>query len=195
MGQLLRYPSPHQERDRTAALGMGLFLAGWAMTFGGMFVIYAGLRARASSWPPPGLPLLLLDLPSASSLLTVFSSVAFERGLHWVRHRAARRAGHWLYGCVGLGVVFLGVQASLLQHAVAHGLTVERGGYAAVFYAFTGLHALHLVIGVVAVLVLAELTRRGRYSPARHLPLRLWSLYWHFVGVVWLAIYTLLFLL
>lgn len=195
MAEVLQYPSPYAERNRTAYWGMGLFLAGWAMTFGGLFFTYALLRQRAPSWPPAGLPALPLLLPTLSTLVIGLSSLAFEAGLSAVRRRQVRRGARRFGGCVLLGGVFLALQMLLAREAAASGLTAERGGYAAVFYGFTVLHALHLVIGWVALMALGVATAKGRYSPARHLPLRLWGLYWHFVGVVWALMYGLLFLL
>lgn len=195
VAEVLQYPSPHAERNRTAYWGMGLFLAGWAMTFGGLFFTYALLRQRAPSWPPLGLPPLPLLLPTLSTAAIGLSSVAFEAGLISVRRRRAHLGARCLLGCVVLGGLFLALQLMLAQEAAASGLTADRGGYAAVFYGFTVLHALHLVIGWVAVMALGVATFKGRYTPARHLPLRLWGLYWHFVGVVWALMYGLLFLL
>lgn len=174
---------------------MGLFLAGWAMTFGGLFFSYALLRHRAPSWPPVDLAPLPLLLPTLSTVVIGLSSVAFEAGLSSVRRRRPRWGARCLLGCVVLGGLFLGLQLTLAQEAAAGGLTAERGAYAAVFYGFTVLHALHLLIGWVAVIALGVATAKGRYTPARHLPLRLWGLYWHFVGVVWALMYGLLFLL
>jgi heme/copper-type cytochrome/quinol oxidase subunit 3 len=67
------------------------------------------------------------------------------------------------------------------------------GPYPSVFWALTTFHALHVLVGLVALAFLAWRTARGTYNAARHLPVRLWAMYWHFVGVVWLLIFASVF--
>ena len=76
------------------------------------------------------------------------------------------------------------------------GLSPSGGGaYSALTYGLTWFHAIHVAIGALALSWLAYKGYRGGYTPARHLSLRLWSMYWHFVGVVWLIMFTLLFVI
>jgi cytochrome c oxidase subunit 3 len=73
-------------------------------------------------------------------------------------------------------------------------LTPQTGAYASVFYAMTCLHGVHVLVGLPALGFVAYAFARGRYNAARHLPARLWTMYWHFVGVVWLVMFLVLYL-
>jgi cytochrome c oxidase subunit III len=151
-------------------VGMAVFLGSWAMTFFTLFVVYGVLRLGAApgEWPPAGAPRLPLLLPATATLLLLASSVLLERG----RVGAAAAAG----------AGFLGLQGALWLDLARAGL--DAGGtYGAVFYLFTVFHALHVAVGVGALAILAL---SGR-------PAGLWRAYWHFVGVVWLVLFALLY--
>jgi heme/copper-type cytochrome/quinol oxidase subunit 3 len=73
------------------------------------------------------------------------------------------------------------------------GLLPSAGAYPSVFWGLTCFHALHVLVGLVALGVLGWRVGQGYYNPARHLPVRLWTMYWHFVGAVWLLIFASVF--
>ena len=104
--------------------------------------------------------------------------------------RAAARA---LGGAGVLGCVFLSLQVVVWRGLYDDGLTPRSGAYGSVFYAMTCFHALHVLVGLGALFSLSALAWRGRYNAARHLPMRLWAMYWHFVGVVWGVMFAVLY--
>jgi heme/copper-type cytochrome/quinol oxidase subunit 3 len=190
MGEIVQYRPPRARAEWTAYLGMVVFLASWAMMFGSLFFAYGMVRARSTQWPPADLPALPLLLPGINTALLASSSVALQLVVRGLRLGHARLAGPGLALVAVLGALFLGIQVSTWRDLYGDGLTPQGGPYASVFYALTCFHALHVVVGVIALAWLCKNAFGGRYSAARFLPVRLWTLYWHFVGVVWVAMFV-----
>jgi cytochrome c oxidase subunit 3 len=161
----------HQER--TALMGMAVFIASWAMLFAALFFAYGLSRMRAVSWPPHDLPALPLPLPALATVALAGSSLALVRGRVLLT--------------VALGVAFLLLQAVVWRQMYRAGLHPQAGAYASFFFALTVFHALHVVVG------LGGLVRRlVRPHP---LSLRLWTLYWHMVGVIWGVTFLLVYVI
>lgn len=186
----VRRPRPSRE-DVTAWLGMVVFLGSWAMMFAALFFAYGLVRARAPAWPPvdqPDLPLLVPALNTAVIGLSSAALVVALRALQSGRRAPAR----WLLCASALGAVFLVLQAIVWARLWNSGLVPSGGPFASVFYALTAFHALHVLVGLAA---LAWLTRRAAARRASLLSVRLWSMYWHFVGVVWVVLYAAVYVL
>lgn len=181
-------------RSTTAFLGMVIFMASWAMLFAGLFFAYGVVRAGAHPWPPTDMPDLPLLLPGMATLALALSSLCLHKALEHVR-RGGDGAGFLVMAGAGLGSVFLVLQVNVWQQMWLLGLTPTAGPYASVFYGLTVFHALHVVVGLLALGYLALQTARHRYDQTQHIPLRLWTLYWHMVGVVWGLMYILVYVL
>jgi heme/copper-type cytochrome/quinol oxidase subunit 3 len=190
MGEIVPYRPPRARAEWTAYLGMVIFLASWAMMFGSLFFAYGMVRARSTAWPPSDLPRLPLGLPGINTAVLAVSSLLVQSVVGALRRGRAALAGP-LLGCAAiLGSVFLAIQISTWRSLYGDGLTPQGGPYASVFYALTCFHALHVFVGIVALGWLAINAFAGKYSAARFLPVRLWTLYWHFVGIVWVAMFV-----
>lgn len=180
----------------TAFLGMVIFIASWVMLFAGLFFAYGLVRVRAAAWPPPDLPALPVGLPALATAWLVGASLCLHRAV-----RAARAAtevrlpiGRWLAAGLLLGLVFLGLQLSVWRDLWTAGLRPETGTYASAFYTLTVFHGLHVLVGVFGLgwlIAHALVTRRQAAAD----PVRLWTLYWHMVGAVWIAMFVLVYLL
>jgi cytochrome c oxidase subunit III len=192
MGEVLPYRPPRERADTTAFLGMVLFLASWAMMFAALFFGYAVLRARSPSWPPPGAPHLPLVWPAANTGIIALSSVLLQWGLTRLRNG---KSGSWglLAGAAVMGLAFLGLQTFLWTMLSEQGLRPSTGAYGSVFFGLTWVHALHVAVGVVGLARVATLVKLGTLSPAKHLPVRLWTMYWHFVGIIWAVMFVSVF--
>jgi cytochrome c oxidase subunit 3 len=195
MGAIVPYPPPRARQEWTAYLGMVIFLGSWAMMFGALFFAYGMIRARAIAWPPAELPALPLALPGLNTAVLVASSALLHFALHSLRHGKIPQAGSSVAATVVLGSVFLALQTVTWNQLWDEGLTPSEGPYASVFYALTSFHAAHVLVGIGALAWIARCVFAGRYSAARYLPVRLWALYWHFVGVVWVAMFTTVYAL
>ncbi|HYT82602.1 MAG TPA: heme-copper oxidase subunit III [Gemmatimonadales bacterium] len=189
---LERYRRRPTADERTARIGMAIFLGSWAMLFAGLFFAYALVRARAGVWPPLGAPALPRLLPGLNTLVIAASSAAVA---HAVRaHELGRSAiaARSLAAGTLLGAIFLALQALVWSGLWRQGLVPSGGPYPSVFYAFTAFHALHVLVGLAALAWLA-VRAAGRAGP-RRTEVRLWGWYWHFVGVVWAALYVAVYL-
>ncbi len=195
MGDLVSYRSPRLRSETTAWIGMIVFLASWVLLFAALFFIYGMLRVRAAEWPPEGVERLPVGLPALNTALIVASSVALQLALWAARAGRQRFVGRLVLAAVILGDAFLAGQILLWFRALRDGLTPTAGGaYTSLFYGLTWFHGLHVAVGAIALSWIAFRGYRGGYTPARHLSLRLWTMYWHFVAIVWLVMFVLIFL-
>jgi heme/copper-type cytochrome/quinol oxidase subunit 3 len=188
---LARYRREPRGAERTAHVGMAVFLGSWAMLFVALFFAYAFVRGNASSWPPLDAPRLPRVLPGLNTLVIAASSVAVTRALRAQELARARAAAASLAIAAVLGASFLAMQAVVWIGLWRRGLVPSGGPYPSVFYAFTAFHALHVLVGLAA---LAWLALRARSGTASRTDVRLWGWYWHFVGAVWAALYVTVYL-
>ncbi len=196
MGELLPYRPPRAKEETTAHVGMIIFLGSWAMLFAALFFSYAFLRSRSPMWPPEGVPALPVLLPGVNTLVLILSSASLHWGLHAVRRgrMASLRLG--LIGALVTASLFLGLQVFTWLTLHAQGLTPEASGpYGAVFWGLTLFHAAHVLVGVLGLSKVTFNAFRGQYLAAKHLPVKLWTLYWHFVGIVWALMFVSIFML
>jgi cytochrome c oxidase subunit III len=190
---LAKYRSRARGADRTARIGMAVFLGSWAMLFVGLFFAYGFVRARASAWPPLDSPPLPRLLPGLNTLVIAASSWAVVRAVSAQTLGRTRSAGASLALAALLGATFLGLQGLVWAALWREGLVPSGGPYPSVFYMFTAFHALHVLVGLVALACLAG-RARGATAPSAT-DVRLWGWYWHFVGAVWAVLYVTVYLL
>jgi cytochrome c oxidase subunit 3 len=195
MSQVLPYRPPHAREEATSHLGMIIFLASWSMLFAGLFFAYGLIRLSLPVWPPPDLVPLPRAVPALNTLVLLASSACLQFGLESLRRGRAGSAAPALIVATALGTLFLILQTQVWTEVYAAGLRPQGGPYPSVFYALTAFHALHVLVGIFALTFLSFQALRGVYGAARHLPVRLWTLYWHFVGAVWLVLFVSVYLL
>jgi heme/copper-type cytochrome/quinol oxidase subunit 3 len=183
-------PGPAPRQEATAFIGMVVFLASWAMLFASLFFAYGLVRNHATAWPPADLPRLPLLLPGLNTLVAVGASLTLERAGRGWREGAARAVVAGLGLATALGTAFLALQASVWTSLWRDGLRLDGGPFPSAFYALTGLHAAHVLVGLVALAWLTWRAWRSPLDPRQRTPLRLWTMYWHFVGAVWLILYA-----
>ncbi len=179
-----------------ATLGMWLFIASEVMLFGSLFSSYALLRTGAVAWPDQG---AILDVPlaSANTLVLLTSSASMILALRALRDGrlvAFRRA----FGVVLLlGCVFLGLKGVEYADEIGRGLRPATNNFMGLYFALTGLHALHVAGGVLAnawLLVTASRTWAGRPRQLQN-RIRAAATYWNFIDVIWLVMFVTLYLL
>lgn len=171
------------------ALGMLLFISSEIMFFGGLFGAYFTIRGRAAVWPPSGTHLDLL-LPAIGTLLLVASSVTMH--LATTRLERDNDAGAWLPATIALGVVFLTIQGFEYSQL---GFAVSDHAYGTLFYSMTGFHGLHVFGGLVVLALMWIRISRGQLDSSHPGGLVAAGYYWHFVDVVWVLLFTTLYLL
>lgn len=195
MGDVLPYRPPRARQETNAFIGMIIFLASWAMMFASLFFAYGFVRSRALSWPPAGVPELPRLLPFANTCVLALSSVALALSARALRRNQQGALVRWVVAAIALGSIFLGLQLWLWLTLNSVGLKPGSAGvYSSVFYGLTWLHAVHVLVGLGGLATVWRHAWRGQLSFARALPLRLWSMYWHFVGAVWALMFVTIFL-
>ncbi|WP_254271062.1 cytochrome c oxidase subunit 3 [Haloarcula marina] len=171
---------------------MVLFLVSDVATFSAGFVYYAFIRAGA--WPPDPLPGLLGSLVVVNTALLLASSVTIHYGHEALEDGDRRKFLGLLGATLLLGVVFLGGQAyEYYELLVESGFTLSSGVLGSAFFGLTGLHGLHVSLGVVLIAIAFGRALRGHYSPERDTAIRTTSLYWHFVDAVWILLVVVLY--
>lgn len=181
------------EHDRAGAspllFGTILFLASELLFFGGLFGAYFALRARTSPWPPEGAE-LETALAAVATALLVASSGTFHLGLKEAAkgHIAGLRL--WIGVTLALGTVFLGIQ---MYDYSRLSFEVSSHAYGTMYFAMTGLHGLHVLAGLALILVVLGRSAQGAYEVGRVDGVHAVGYYWHFVDVVWVGLFTALF--
>jgi cytochrome c oxidase subunit 3 len=187
---------PRAKEEFSSYLGMVLMLGSWSLLFGGLFFAYAGVRMSAIAWPPPGVPKLPLALPAANTAILGLSSWTAQRALNAIRQGRRSEMQALFAVTVFLGALFLGLQYVLWSNVRASGLSIDSAGtYGSVFYALTIFHALHVAAGVLGLVFVVIASRLGKWNAAAHGPVRMWTMFWHFVDAVWLVTFLSVFVL
>jgi cytochrome c oxidase subunit 3 len=180
--------------DSTGKLrwGMLLFLGTEVATFGAGFVYYFFIRV--GPWPPGELPNLLSSLVLANTAILILSSVTLHFAHSALRNGNRRRFAGLLGTTLLLGVVFLAGQVlEYYEFIVGEGFTLSSGIYFSAFFGLTGLHGLHVTLGVILLALLSVRTLYGHYSPERHTSVSTVTMYWHFVDAVWIFLVVTLY--
>ncbi len=194
MGEVVEVRPPVRRDEVTAWIGMVIFLASWAMMFGALFFTYGGIRSRSPIWPPPGLPAIPLLLPAVNTAVIALSSLTLQLGVSAVKAGRGPALTRFALATLVLGCAFMGLQLQVWHALWLDGLQPSSGTYGSAFYGFTVIHAAHVVVGLVALAWIVLGAARGRYTAARHLSVRLWTMYWHFVGAVWLVLFLTIYI-
>jgi cytochrome c oxidase subunit 3 len=187
--------SPEVRVQRTPVLVVGtvVWLASELMFFAGLFAAYFALRSNAgdADWPPADVELEVAPAAAFTALL-VLSSVTVQLAVRAVR--AGDRAGmqRWLWATVVLAVAFLANQGR--EWAVAD-FEVDSHSYGSAFYLMTGFHGLHVIGGLLAMAVLLARSLDPRFGRAQEGAVEVVGAYWHLVDVVWVVMFTTLFLI
>ncbi len=173
--------------------GMVLFIASEVMLFGGLFAGYFFLRNQAAVWPPEGVHEVEKVLGGVLTLILIASGLVGHYGIV-----AMRKGNNQLFvlcmgGAVLLGTVFIAGQAYEWLALMDHGLNASSGVYGSAFYILTGFHGAHVIAGLCMLIVVFVRGYWQDFNPARHLFADAAMLYWHFVDIVWVGLYILLY--
>ena len=184
--------------DRAAAaplamgrLGMKILVLALSMLFAASILGYLVIRFRAPAWPPPGVPRLPGTL-WISTLIIVISSFTMQAAVRAVRADRQRALRTGMALTMLLGVAFLVSQTLNWFALVAANLTARTNLYGFTFFMLTGLHAAHVVGGIIPLAVVTARAFRGRYSSAFRPGVEYCAIYWHFLAVVWVVLFALL---
>ena len=168
-------------------LGMVVFVASEAMFFATFFGAYFTIYSVNPVWPPAGFPHLEPQLATVLTVLLVASSVTLQIGVRAIRRDRTRAMLIWLGLTILLGAGFLGLQ--LYDYSLL-GFGVRDGIFGSLFYVMTGLHMAHVFGGVVFLVLVLVQGLGGQLTHAHHDSMEAGSIYWHFVDLVWICLFT-----
>jgi len=196
-----------EQQKQAATLGMWVFLVTEVLFFGGLFACYVVYRlSYPEAWTEASHELDIL-LGGFNTAVLICSSLTMALAVQGAQLGRRRMLIVFLLLTIALGGVFLGVKAVEYHHKYVeshvpgpgfsfHGPHAREAQlFFALYFAMTGMHALHMVVGVGLLLNLVRQGMRGRFSPDYYTPVEMVGLYWHFVDIVWIFLFPLLYLL
>jgi cytochrome c oxidase subunit 3 len=195
-----------QEHD-AETMGMWVFLATEVLFFGGLFTVYTVYRVIFPGAWDAGSRILDLNLGTLNTAVLLASSLTMAIALHAARLGHRRTMVFFLLVTASLGTLFLGVKGFEYYHKYAEhllpgfgfqlpaGMPIQVGLFLKLYLVMTALHAFHLLVGICLVLALAFFGWRGRFTALKHTPVEMIGLYWHFVDIVWIFLFPLLYLI
>ena len=213
------HPHPHHpklqhhfddmaQQAEASALGMWVFLVTEIMFFGGLFMAYLLYRYQNPMGFQEASAHLDVWLGAFNTAVLIFSSLTMAMAVRSAQTSApAKTQVLWLVGTMILGAVFLGVKvveyADKFTHHLVPGPHFEWTGqypaaaeiFYSIYFCMTGLHALHMIIGIGIMLVITWMAWRRQFDSSYYTPVEIAGLYWHFVDIVWIFLFPLLYLI
>ncbi len=180
-------------------LGMWIFLAGDAVGFGTLLAAYGAMRATSADWPKP-YDVLGINLTAAMTFLLICSSVTMVKALEWLGKGDRIRARQFLFYTALGGTIFVGLQAYEWSKLIHEGLHIDGNPWGASlfgtsFFIVTGFHGLHVTGGVLYLLSMIRYVTNRPDPTASYNAVEIAGLYWHFVDLVWIMVFTFMYLL
>lgn len=185
-------------------IAMWLFLASDAMGFLGLIGAYIILRASLigpwrpfteGPWGPEGLPKLDPYITGVNTFILIVSSYTMVRAVNAIQHGDQGGLKKWLGLTILGGATFLGIQVYEYTHLMHLGLHMNSHLYGATFYLCTGFHGFHVLSGVIYMTCIWLRAAKGAYSADNYSPVELVGLFWHFVDLVWIILFTIIYLI
>jgi len=182
--------NPSMDKNR---IGILAFIGSEAVFF--LFLIISYLYFQANPSPGPTAASSLDPMVTAFFSLFLFtSSFTIWRAGKSLRRGRLRQVAGWLIATIVLGIIFLFGQGREWSHLIQSGTTVNRNLFGTTFFTLTGFHGLHVIIGLIMLATLAGLVLSGRIKGTQSSGIEVVSLYWHFVDVVWVVLYIVIYL-
>ncbi|WP_165912901.1 cytochrome c oxidase subunit 3 [Tamaricihabitans halophyticus] len=182
------------------SVGTIVWLASELMFFAGLFAMFFTVKAQndAGHWPPPlenGEP-IHLNLPYALpfTIILVASSFTCQLGVFAAERGDVYGLRRWYLVTLIMGTIFVAGQGGEYIQLITDGVTMSSGAYGTVFYMTTGFHGLHVIGGLVAFAFLIMRTRMSKFTPAQATSAIVVSYYWHFVDIVWIGLFAVIYI-
>ena len=173
---------------------MWVFLGSDCMFFASLIATYMVYRGQSLNGPYP-IDIIDVPLTTISTFVLLMSSFAMVQALSATNANNQRGIRIWLFVTIILGGIFIAFQAYEFNAFKNEGLTLGVNLFGATFFTLTGFHGAHVALGLIWLTALLILGFKGRLSPATSLDVEIAALYWHFVDIVWIVIFTLLYLI
>ncbi len=182
-------------RPNLVSVGTIVWLSSELMFFAGLFAMYFNVRAaNGEPWPPEGVE-LNLPLATLFTAILVLSSVTCQFGVFAAERGDVYKLRLWFVITFVMGLIFELGQVLEYVTLIGEDVTLSSMAWGSVFYLTTGFHWMHVAGGLVAFILLLIRTTMGRFTPAQATSAVVVSYYWHFVDVVWVALFTMIYII
>jgi len=173
---------------------MWVFLGSDCLFFGALIATYMVYRGQSLTGPYP-IDIINVPVTTISTFVLLMSSFAMVQALAATHADNKRGIVGWLVATAVLGAIFIGFQIVEFNTFKNEGLTLGGNLFGATFFTLTGFHGAHVTLGIIWLVAMAIVANKGRVGPNSVLDIELLGLYWHFVDIVWIVIFTLLYLI
>ena len=175
-------------------IGFWAFIGSECLFFASLISTYMVYKGKSVTGPYPE-EILNIPLTSVSTFVLLMSSLSMVLALDAVRRGNKGQSLLWLGGVIVLGSGFLGFQVYEFSHFVHEGLTIHQNVFGSSFFVLTGFHGAHVTVGVIWMATLFLMALRNKLPAGDAMKVEIAGLYWHFVDVVWIVIFTLVYLI
>ena len=173
-------------------LGMWLFLVTELMLFSGLIGGMLQMKARS---PETANDVLNIPVTAVNTFVLIVSSTTVVLALQAIMNGDTRRMRLYLIATLALGATFLGVQVYEYIHLIGEGFTPSGSLFGGGFYMVTGFHGFHVFIGLILCAWLIRQAIQDKFSPTHYMPIEIFGLYWHYVDIVWIILFTIIYLI
>jgi cytochrome c oxidase subunit 3 len=183
------------------------FIGSECLLFGSLIATYMAYKGRSLGGPMPHTGgwtnragevmehgIFNIPLTTFSTFILLMSSVAMVLALNYTQRGDRRNSALWLFLTAFGGSIFLGCQVYEFTHFYLEGMTLGSNLFSSSFFVLTGFHGAHVTVGVIYLLTLATMAYKGKIGPEKSLNVEIAGLYWHFVDVIWIIIFPLVYL-
>ena len=182
------------------------FIGSECLLFGSLIATYMAYKGRSIGGPVPHdvkdaadrvvqEGVFNIPLTTFSTFILLMSSVAMVLALNYTQRGDRRNSALWLFLTAFGGSIFLGCQVYEFTEFALHGMTLSSNLFSSSFFVLTGFHGAHVTVGVIYLLTLATMAWKGKIGPEKSLNVEIAGLYWHFVDVIWIIIFPLVYLI
>ena len=195
-----REPTPQYPAIKPGMMGMYIFLASEVMFFGSLFAMYFYMVGSHNTWPPaapsstPEYYVSWWPIPFVNTIVLLSSGVTCHFALEALSHDNRRRFFALMIATIVLGLGFEFGQLYEFINAFSRGLNLTANTFASAFFTMTGFHGAHVLGGLVLLTLILYRAARGQFSSRNHVGPAAVTLYWHFVDVVWIFLFGILYL-
>jgi cytochrome c oxidase subunit III len=180
-------------RPNMVSVGTIVWLSSELMFFAALFAMYFSIRAAAPEMWEKHTEVLNIPYATTFTVILVLSSVTCQLGVFAAEKGDVFALRRWFTITFVMGLIFVLGQANEYRNLVHEGVTINGDGYGSMFYLTTGFHGLHVTGGLIAFIIYMIRTTMGRFTPAQATSAIVVSYYWHFVDVVWIALFAIIY--
>lgn len=180
-------------RPNMVSVGTIVWLSSELMFFAALFAMYFSIRAAAPEMWEKNTEHLNIPYATTFTVILVLSSVTCQLGVFAAEKGDVFALRRWFTVTFVMGLIFVLGQVNEYVTLVGHGVKINADGYGSMFYLTTGFHGLHVTGGLIAFIIYMIRTTMGRFTPAQATSAIVVSYYWHFVDVVWIALFAMIY--